>query len=475
MKYLKYLFLSIVLMNYSCEDFLNVKPAGEIVNDELFNSDQGFEEALYGVYSTLGSKALYGEMLSYHLSDAAAQYFYSQYDFTKYVSNYDYKHSDSRIIVDSVWSGMYQNISYVNNILENLDKKDSKSMKLYNLYKGEALGLRAFMHFELLRYFAESYTNNKNARGIPYRESYTFNVFPFESVEASYNKVIRDLDEAERLISEHGEYFGSHNVNESSFTYDRFIHLNLYAIQAVKARVYWSMGNLEKASENALKVINSGKFSLEPTTGIENLMNGTLNPNETIFGVYSRNGFSEITRKHLYYSSGLTVKEDYQSIYELDKDGFDYRYDTWFKTLGDFGAEGLKCVKILDWFDIKQIERPSSRIKGINIIRLPEMHYIVSEYYLSIDDFVNANKHFDKVLISRGLTPYASREGIKLTIEKINIDRRKEFVAEGLYFHVMKKYNMQGYNLTTDQTYEASAGIYILPVPILEEDFINNK
>lgn len=475
MKYFKYLILSIVLMSYSCEDFLNVKPAGEIVNDELFKTDKGFEEALYGVYSTLGSKGLYGEMLSYHFSDAAAQYFYDDHDFTEHVDKYDYLHEESRIIVDSIWNGMYQNISYVNNIIDNLKKKDEGSMKLYKLYMGEALGLRAFMHFELLRFFSESYTNNMSARGIPYRESYTFNVYPFESVEVGYSKVLRDLDEAERLMSENGEYFGKQDVNESSFTYDRYIHLNLYAVQAVKARVYWSMGNLEKAAENALKVINSGKFSLEPTTEIENLVNGVLNPKETIFGVYSRDAFSEITRTHLYYSSGLTVKENYQDIYEADKDGFDYRYDKWFKTIGDFGAEGLRCVKILDWFDIKQINRPSPRIKGINIIRLPEMHYIASEYYLSIDDAANANKYFDKVLISRGLTPYASREGIKLSVAKINLDRRKEYVAEGQYFHVMKKYNMQGYNLTTDQTFEASAGIYILPIPILEEDFIDNK
>lgn len=462
-------------MNYSCEDFLNVKPAGEIVNDELFKTDKGFEEALYGVYSTLGTEGLYGQLLSYHLSDAAAQYFYSQYDFTQYVDKYDYLHADSRKMVDSVWNGMYQNISYVNNIIDNLEKKDEKSMKLYKLYKGEALGLRAFMHFELLRYFSESYTNNPNARGIPYRESYTFNVYPFENVKESYAKVLRDLSEAERLIAENGEYFRNPDINESSFTYDRCIHLNLYAIQAVMARVYWSMGNLEKASEYALKVINSGKFSLETTTGIEDLANGVMNPSETIFGVYSRNKFSEKTRLQLYYSSGLKVKEDYQSIYEADKDGFDYRFDKWFKTLGDFGAEGLRCVKIIDWYDIKQTTRPKPAIKGINMIRLPEMYYIVSEYYLSIDDAANANKYFDKVLISRGLTPYASREGMKLSIAKINLDRRKEYVAEGQYFHVMKKYNLQGYNLTTDQTFDASAGIYILPIPIAEEDFINNK
>lgn len=480
MKYLKYLLIAVVAINYSCSEFLNINPKGEIVNDEMFNSEEGFEDAIYGVYSTLSQEALFGEMLGYHFSDVAAQYFYSSFtgDFTRQIAVYDYRHADSRKIVDSIWNTLYQNISYTNNILENLAKKEEKSMKLYKLYKGECLALRAFMHFEVVRYFSESYTNNKNGRGVPYRTKYDFAVYPYETVEVTYNKIIADLLEAERLISENGEYFGPPAVNESSFTYDRFIHLNLHAVQALLARAYWSMGNLEKAKDYALSVINSGKFELEAMTDIGDMVGGVLSYKETIFGVYSRTKFNESTRRDLYYSGGntLVVKEDYNEFYELEREGFDYRLENWFKTVGDFGAEGLRCLKIVDMFSVRQLQRPFPKISGINIIRLPEMYYIVSEYYLLMDDQPNAKKYIDKVLVSRGLTGYAAREGFALSIDKLNIERRKEYVAEGQYFHVMKRYNLSGYDLTSDQTFSPSDGIYILPIPIKEDEHhVNGK
>lgn len=216
MKYLRYLMLAIISLNYSCADFLNVNPAGEIVNDELFKNEEGFEDALYGVYSTLGKAELYGEHLSFNLTDVAAQYFYNSWEqnYTRKIQVYNYKHQDSRRVLDTVWISMYRNISYANNVLDNLKLKEPNSMRYYNLYKGEALGLRAFMHFELLRYYSESIINNPNAIGVPYRESYTFNIYKFEPIANTYEKIIRDLTEAESLLETSDKYFDGVGVND---------------------------------------------------------------------------------------------------------------------------------------------------------------------------------------------------------------------------------------------------------------------
>lgn len=203
MKKIKYLIL--VLFGFcSCDSFLEVNPTGEIVNDKLFETAEGFEEALYGSYSFLAREPLYGQNLSYYIMDIAGQYFYNDWSshWSRHLCTYDYKHMDLRPKLDTVWTTMYKGISYVNNILGNLSKKDSTTFRLYDLYKGEALGLRAFMHFELLRLYAESYLKAPNMRGIPYYEKYSYEVAPFETVKDAYEKVIRDFERSRTLVDE---------------------------------------------------------------------------------------------------------------------------------------------------------------------------------------------------------------------------------------------------------------------------------
>ena len=79
-------------------------------------------------------------------------------------------------------------------------------------------------------------------------------------------------------------------------------------------------------------------------------MNGIISDKETIWGLYSEE-FPNYTRDVMYSSGGNNYydpKPDYREIYEVDQDGFDYRLDKWFQTLSDHGAEGLRCMKVVD-------------------------------------------------------------------------------------------------------------------------------
>ena len=478
MKIIRYILILSLLLHYSCDDFLNVKPEGEVVNDELFKNSEGFEDALYGVYSFLGRTDLYGQNLTYYVNDVAAQYLIGSWDQdpSHKLSQYNYKHSEVRPIIDNIWIYMYKNIANVNNILANLALKDENSMQLYNIYKAEALGLRAFMHFEILRLFTDDITQNPNAEGIPYYTKYSFEVSPFEKSSESYKKILADLTEAERLFEVHGEYFDRTDENAGGFILDRPIHMNLYAVKAVLARVYWTMGNWGKAKEKALEVINCSFFKLEEKTNIEDLVNGVLSPKETIFGLFSDKWW-ETTQHQLYYTgtNSLDLQSNYKDIYSIDLDGVDYRWEGWIKEISDFGAVGLRFMKVVDRYRVKQSSRPVACVSGINLIRLPELFYIVAECYLHEegDDAKRlAVSYFDKVLRSRGLKTFSER-GYNVYTSNINDERRKEFIGEGLYFHVMKKYNMPAYNAKYDMTFQPSTDIYNFPLPEDEKAYRN--
>lgn len=145
----------------SCDKFLDIQPAGQLEQDKMFGDIQGFRDAMYGAYSSMAQTNLYGEALSYGFLDNLGQMF--GYDnaanLSYYSTQYDYKRKEVKDVIDNIWASQYQTISYVNNIIAHINSTSIKSKEL-DYMKGECLGLRAFLHFDVARLFAEDYTRS---------------------------------------------------------------------------------------------------------------------------------------------------------------------------------------------------------------------------------------------------------------------------------------------------------------------------
>src|SRR5688572_17418760 len=113
----------------SCSDYLDVKPKSQVEVGTLFNTQEGFMEALLGVYLNNVTKELYGyELLA--TPDVLAQNYFApanvnalsevQYLQTK---NFDYAHQRFRSRRDKIWGGLYNGIANANVILANIDEK----------------------------------------------------------------------------------------------------------------------------------------------------------------------------------------------------------------------------------------------------------------------------------------------------------------------------------------------------------------
>lgn len=472
MRAFKYILCALLLFNCGCESFLNVKPDGEVVNDELLKDAEGFEDAIYGVYATMAGNSFYGRHLTFYLYDILAQYYYRNTTGTTdpdpKIMTYQYTHRDVREMIDQIWVGMYKNIGYVNNILINLKKFSNSSLPLYDVYKAECLGLRAFLHFELLRVYSESIVHNPSAEGIPYSVTYSYVVSPFLSAAETYEKIIGDLQEAEALLAAHGEYI--EEPSNLSFLKDRQIHMNLYAIQAILARVYWTKGDMKEAADYALKVIDSGVFGLADKLEIEDLMNGVLAEKETIWGLFSDMFYTDVDN-FLVHNTHLELKEHIDT-YDADKEGVDFRLEKWFRDYSEPFVSGWRPIKIFDMhkYTATNHTNPRDMVSGLSIIRMPELYYIAAEYYLTVNDQTNAMKYVDKVLESRGLTPFADRT-VTLTVDHMIRERKKEFICEGQFFHTLKRYNQDIREPRSGIIYKASKDIYVFPLPDDEIDY----
>jgi starch-binding outer membrane protein, SusD/RagB family len=65
------------LLLVSCEDWLDVAPASTLKQEDLFNSQKGYLDALHGVYMGLLDNGLYGRELTFGMLDAMGQYWTS--------------------------------------------------------------------------------------------------------------------------------------------------------------------------------------------------------------------------------------------------------------------------------------------------------------------------------------------------------------------------------------------------------------
>ena len=139
----------------SCSNWLDVEPKSEIKGDVLFETEQGFEDAITGVYILMTDTRLYGKEMSYGFIEAVAQ----QYEIDPLTNNYfdctQYRYDMDAVLtrIDGIWSAAYNAIANVNNILKNLETSSCVTPPVYARIKGECLGLRAFLHFDLLRLF----------------------------------------------------------------------------------------------------------------------------------------------------------------------------------------------------------------------------------------------------------------------------------------------------------------------------------
>ena len=181
---------------------------------------------------------------------------------------YNWREVEMTELAGTLWAGYYAVIAEVNALLARIDAvvtlDETEKLEKMRIVC-EAKALKSWCYFDLLRLFAPHVGSKPNAQGIPYVTIYEVAVSPFKTVSEVYDLVIKDLKEAELLLQEDETLlvYPRKFVLNDGFATCREIHFNLYAAQALLARVYWMKGDLENALIYAKKVIDSGKFPLD--------------------------------------------------------------------------------------------------------------------------------------------------------------------------------------------------------------------
>lgn len=465
----------LALIASSCSDFLDVRPKGEKVENDLFDTPSGFEDAINGVYGAMAMNSLYGMDLVWGIPEILGQNLNCGSDVGVDLARYNYSGNQYvRDRLSAVWTDAYKAIGYANNVLQNLEKQSPDNLPLYNYYKGEMLGVRAMLHFDLLRLFAPT---DKSKQGIPYVTSYSFSVKPFSTVGEVYTKLIADLTEAESLLADDEKVMKYPRDNSQ---YDKFLnwretHINLYAVRALLARVCWMSGDNANAAKYAESVISSGRFPLVEPDKVPTCIAGVLSPEETIFGLYS-NSYLDVSQKYLYtYSSyfsynpydnitGATRLEPWTALYSLDVDATtqDFRRNQ-FRQSGGVAMS----LKLVDCETIEQtVSSSRNLISGISLINTSEMYLIAADALFATNP-EKALGYFNDEIKSRGLT--ALQSIADLNTEKIYNEFHKELYGLGQHWYNLKRLNRDIVSNHESRVIPASETVYVLPIP--QEEF----
>lgn len=487
---MKQLVISILIscLSFSCNDWLDVQPEASVSKEELFRFESGFFEALNGVYTRCMQSDLYGGELAVGIPEAMAQnYSNSVYDYTGYLktSVFDFTDLTFRNRRDGIWRAGYNAITNCNLILENIDrKKEVFSTDLYELIKGEALALRAYIHFDLLRLFADPYLTGASEEAIPYVDTYSNRVTPLSTVEAIIGKVLADLNQAKSLLEKHdpivtGEYvvgFPGENGSTEEASYELFLQnrrhrLNYYAVCGALARVYLYQKDYTHALNNALTVIDAHKFSWVDTEIFlesDPAKKDRIMYKELVFGWYADKQVTAFRDKFNAVTTGFYLNYNYaRSIYEVAGVGAeDYRFEAWFTQQTLVGND--PCYQVQKYL---QDEKQNLHYLMIPGIRLSEMYYIAAESVYATDPG-QAWEYFNTVRFHRGIGVVLDENSGADFITELLKEYRKETYAEGQLYFNYKRLNQSIVN-ESNLVYPAGPSIYRIPLPEDELEFAN--
>lgn len=507
------------VMTTSCTDWLDVKMSDNIMENTLYSTNDGFLIALNGIY--VGLNDIYGRNLSVSIIDVMAQY----YNVTenndhvyKIYAGYKFKEDAFEQTSSGIWTKMYENIANINTLLDHCDEANSALRQShYPLVKGEALALRAMLHFDLLRIYGpvpQDATASQTC--IPYQETSAKDIQPLLPASEVIEKVIRDLEAAAAILKEGDPIItkGVQNAVPSDDGLDRYdfayrqLRLNYYAVQALLARAYLWKGDKAKAAQIAkneiLDKITTAELDVFPWITEEAIQDAKkpdrLFSTEVFFSLYDQarsSMYSSLFNSSLEQRSRLTfvgeglASADSKIATFYDDATNDWRVTTMWDVVTvvdnskpegeegdeDEGEEGkeettktkssLYSKKYMDADREAKFDGSETYRYMTPLIRLSEIYLILAECARTDDEAIG---YINKIREHRNCKSITTQDGDRQTL--VTKEFAREVLGEGQLFFYYKRLGMESIISGTSATepYKMLLGNYMWPLPKVEID-----
>lgn len=452
------------------------QPMGSVITSEQRDKLLADDEANYaalndGMYTLLssGSSTNFGWDAFFIMDDSRTADFVTikpnaAYSYFGPCAQYQ-DNTASSGFTSSRWTRPYNLIYSANQLLKTLNVSDPDNKNaLFNYYRAQAMGLRAFAYTFLIQTFQFTYLDNPNAQGVPIlteenMDSAAIYGAPRSSVEAVYDRIFEDLDKAIELME-----------NNSQATRDDKRFLDINVIYGLYARASLLTGDYENAAKYSEMVINSGNFSPLSSTACKSPGFSQITASNWIWGIY----YDTNTVTSLYnfpsmvssWVSGYTQSGQWILINPSLYDAIfpdDPRKLWWISPSGESAADyytgttnelGLSPKEYLEYYHVPTYANvkfaPYNNVLGQStnaadspLMRIEEMYYILAEAQAMGGDLAMGLQTLNNFVSNyrwTGDSDYNfTASSLEEFINEVWFQRRVEFWGEGIsYFDLLR-------------------------------------
>lgn len=397
--------LTFFFLLLGCDDFVTVDaPKSQLTSSAVFEDTSTATATLTNIYAQMrengiltgrigGFSCLLGvysdELISYESGIYSTESFYAN----SLLSSNSY--------ISSLWNNTYSQIYAANAVIEGVTNSSTLNETVKKQLKGEALFIRAFLHFQLMNVFGD----------IPYVKTTDYNQNSSVgrmNVEQVYQDIISDLENATTL------------VDASYLNYDR-IRPNKAVIQALLARVYLYHGDYAEASNSASAVLNeTATYQLEENLDEEFLSESTstiwqFSPGASGANAYEANTFIFFVGPPNRVALNPSLISQFETL--------DLRKNHWVKEVTNGSEIWYHTYKY------KQDNATSTSLEYSIVLRLPEQYLIRAEARAKQGDLIGAKEDLNIIRQRAGLAGTLAETQNEI-LESIFQERRVELFTE---------------------------------------------
>lgn len=456
-------FCGLLLTLSGCKKYLQITPEGAYTETQVFANEQAAQQMLNGLYINMANNNLYGAALTQTVVELMAQRYKTINSGVggTYLPYQQYLYTDARAMAqfDATWKSAYSTIVTANLFLEKIDQSVQNNVitqEKSNQMKGEALAVRAMLHFDLMRFFSPVYSLGANQPAIPYNTLTDGKAQPILTSAQILDKVLADLSTAEVLLANDAVIKTGIVAATDFYTGSRNQRLNFYAVKALKARVYLWGGKKTEAHDAAL----AGLADVEkwfPWLDRNAIANSDrpdrIFSTEVLFALYNSNLYVNYASffTPVLLEDAILAAEPTNLRNTFENNENDYRYTTtWVLSSRTYRTfykyENASSTTVFRFLQ--------------PLIRKSELYYILAE---TETDPVKALEYLNLVRNKRGLP--ALTAGTALPAELLK-EYRKEFYGEGQLFFYYKRNNTATIPDGVNNT--ARKPVYVVPLPLSE-------
>ncbi len=421
----------ILLISNGCgEDFLASPPDGQITIEEFMGTPAAAQEALNGAYRVLGDGSSIGG-LSWLLAEVMAD----NIDGTRitngdWLSHYNW---NTDIFLGTTRTLMEKGAlvyGRANFVIDHLDLAVGLTAAERERITAECKFLRAIIHFELVRMFAQPYgfTADNSHPGIAIRTSYSKEKAPRATVGEVFAQVITDLEEAMNVLPANNNRYATS-----------------WAAKGYLAKVYFQMNDYQQAFAMANDVIENSGLQFDPNIFARFSEMGT---SESVFDIVStgQNNNSGGALSGYFRVGGDGTAQTYISENMYNNAAVDTtRFKIWYApnssgaiTLNKFVSDNSSWMQV-----------PIIHITELKLIRGESAAEINNNIPLALEDL-------NDIRGRAGMPNFANSDPIQV-VNSFRLERRRELVAEGNRLHELKRIGAA-----------TERGLTVLPVTNLE-------